>query len=127
LDNIAAAIKKGIVTETTKTLLIEAEKRVADLEACLQSTVKPKVVLLPHIVDEYLKDLRNTLGRGPDRARQLLATRLGPIVLRREGNRVMAEVRGNLRGLLELEEAPFGKSGSGGPLLSIPVRRVLVA
>jgi hypothetical protein len=32
----------------------------------------------------------------------------------------MAEVRGSLKGLLEREEAPFGKSGSGGPLFSIP-------
>jgi hypothetical protein len=31
----------------------------------------------------------------------------------------MAEARGNLRGLLELEEAPFGKSGSGGPILIV--------
>ena len=114
LDNIAAAIKKGIVTDTTKTLLLEAERRVSDLEARLQTPGRPKVVLLPHVVEKYLKDLKGTLGRDPDRARQLLATLLGPIVLHREGDHMMAEVRGNLRGLLELEEAPFGKSGSGG-------------
>jgi hypothetical protein len=77
LLNIAAAIKKGIVTETTKTLLLEAEKRVTDLEVRLQTPVRSKVVHLPHVVEKYLKDLKGTLGRDPDRARQLLATLLG--------------------------------------------------
>src|SRR5579864_3248027 len=34
-------------------------------------------------------------------------------VLRRDGERAMAGVRGKIKSLLELEEAPFGKFGRG--------------
>ncbi len=72
-------------------------------------------------------DLKGSLGRDTERARSLLAKLIGQVTLRRDGQRLVAELQGNLSGLLELDNQPLYKGGSGDPLLSIPVRRVLVA
>ena len=61
------------------------------------------VSVLPSMVKKYLGELRITLNRNPEQARELLAKLLGPIALRREGDRLVAELKGNLPILLEMD------------------------
>jgi hypothetical protein len=72
------------------------------------------IVALSTIVEQYLRDLRDTLGNDTDRARVLLAKMVGTVTLRRQGEDLIGEVRGNLRGLLHMEdEERFGSDGAG--------------
>ena len=68
---------------------------------------------LASAVERYLRDLRETLRRNTDLARQLLARGLNRVVLKRDGTRLVAEVRRNLAGVLRLEEEWFGSGGAG--------------
>ncbi len=93
LENITNAIRQGVLTPTTKQMLEEAERRGAYLEAALKTpTVKHNALaILPSVVEGYLKDLRGSLGRNPERARELLVKLLGPITLRRDGDKLVAK------------------------------------
>ncbi len=62
----------------------------------------------------YLEDLKGSLGRDTDRARSLLAKLIGRVTLRRKGQGLVVELQGNLLGLLELDNQPLHKGGSGG-------------
>lgn len=95
-------------------MLEEWEGRVDRLEAALAVTTKARgnVTLHPATIEGYLRDLRGTLGRDTDHARMLLQRLVGRITLRRKANRLVAEIGGNLPGLLDLED--YGKSGAGG-------------
>lgn len=58
MENIKTAIRRGIVTDTTKAMLEEAEAKIAQLEAGLaQSPDLPaaKVTALPSAIKRYLK------------------------------------------------------------------------
>lgn len=114
LENIKTAIRRGIITDTTKTMLEEAERRVAELKGAFRVVParSQKVTALPSTVEAYLKDLKGTLGRDTDRARGLLARLVGRIALRRMGDRLVAEMAGNLPGLINLDGC-LGKDGAG--------------
>ncbi len=58
-----------------------------------------------------------TFRKGYDARRntRLLVRGLDRIVLRREGVQLVAEVRGNLAGLLRFDETVFGSAGAGSP------------
>ncbi len=114
LENVKDAIRRGIVTPTTKGMLEECERRTAELETAARAEppASAKVVALPHVVAAYLDDFRGTLGKDTDQARALLAKLIGHVTLRRRDDRLVAEVRGNLPGLLGLEDV-CGKDGAG--------------
>jgi len=59
-----------------------------------------------------LSNCCGTLGRDTERARSLLAKLVGPITLRRDGHRLVAELRGNLPALLELDDELYNR-GAG--------------
>src|SRR5205807_5949094 len=91
LENIKAAILEGIRTPSTKEMLEAAERRVAELEAdLLAPAAKSKIAVLPSLVEMYLNDLRGSLGRDTERARDLLVKLVGQITLRRDGNGLVA-------------------------------------
>lgn len=117
LDNIANAIRQGIVTPTTKGLLEEAEGRVASLKAASREAAQRSapVVSVQNSIQRYVADLRETLAGDVDEARRLLVKGFDRIVLRRdEDGRLWAEVRGNLGGLLNLEDAELvARVGAG--------------
>ncbi len=96
LSNIENAIRQGILTPTTKRMLEDAERRIAELEAVLkkEAVKRDNVAVLPSVVEKYLRELRGSLNRDPERARTLLAKLLGPITLRRDGSRLIAERKG---------------------------------
>ena len=52
--------------------------------------------------ERYLRDLRGLLETNVDEARRLLALAVEKIVLVREGPQLVAAVRGNMAGLLEI-------------------------
>jgi hypothetical protein len=68
-----------------------------------------------------MADLRATLGRNNDRARKALSKLVSQVVLRRNGDRLMAEVQGNLKALLDLGER-FGNVGAGRGILPLSPR-----
>ena len=95
-------------------MLEEWEGKVSRLEASLALTTKrEKVTLHPAIVERDLRDLKGTLGRDTDRARMILERLIGKVTLRREGGRVVAEIGGNLPGLLNLETSWVDSFGAG--------------
>ncbi len=97
-------------------MLEEAEQKVREVEVALRSPspAKQKVATLPSVVEGYLKDLRESLNRNPEKARGLLARLLGPITLRREDGKLIAEMKGNLPVLLEMDGEALYNPGSGG-------------
>ena len=62
-----------------------------------------------------------------DRARRLLAKMLGKVTLRRDGARLLADVKGNFPGLLDVDEAVFGRAGAGRGILFERQARIRVA
>lgn len=114
LENIQAAIRQGILTPTTRTMLTEAEERIARLEAAIQTpTQKSKIAYLPGVVEACLRDLKGTFDTDPDHARTLVAKLVGKITLRQKDGRLWAEMQGNLAGLLEIDEVGNGGAGRG--------------
>lgn len=71
--------------------------------------------MLPLVVEDYLRRLKDTLETDTDTARALIGKLVGTVPLKRSGDRLIGEVRGNLSGLLDLAVA---NDGSGGPICS---------
>lgn len=132
--HVKDAIRRGLAGEITREMLDEIEARIRILRSQLEvapSVDRNAASVLPRAIETRLQLLDKVLGRDVERARCLLRELLGEIVLRPTSQGVVAELRGNVEGLLVLEGALpaelTGNCGSGGPLLSIPVERVLVA
>jgi hypothetical protein len=128
LEHVKEAIRQGILTPTTKAMLEEAERRVAECEAALAAAreVPEKIQRPSSSIGRYLEDLRGALETDTDRARRLLVKMLGKVMLRREGARLLAEVKGDLLGLLDVDEEVFGRAGAGSPSRIVPYHRVQV-
>ncbi len=108
-ENIKSAVKLGKATAALLEMLEEAQQRTAELEASLKvfATKRDTVAVLPSVVQKYLGELRATLNHNAERARELLAQLLGPITLRPMGDKLIAELKGNLPALLEMDEALY--------------------
>ena len=79
------------------------------------------VVSLESSVARYLDDLRGTLETEIEEARRLLSLGLERIVLRRdEDGHLWAELRGNLAGILRLDDEVLAGAGAGSPSRSLP-------
>ena len=65
-------------------------------------------------METYLRDLSATLGTDILRARELIARGVGPITLRPVGTQLVAELGGNLAGLLGYVDAVFPMIVPGG-------------
>lgn len=98
LEHVKDAIRQGILTPTTKAMLEEAERRVAECEAALATAERVPTKIQPpsSSIGGYLEDLRGALETDTDRARRLLAKMLGKVTMRREGDRLLADIRSNL-------------------------------
>lgn len=115
LENIATAIRMGIITPTTKAMLEDAERRVQTLDEAVRVSHQrpPRVVSVRTVVEHYLRDLRATLETNVDAGRRLLSLAVNKIVLRSEGKQLVAEFCGNLGGVLSLEPGLLGCIGAG--------------
>jgi len=76
-------------------------------------------VALASLVQGYLGDLRAALGTNVAYARTLLEKLLGKVTLHQEGQDLVAEVKGNLVGILG-EEALCGFYSAGRGISSLP-------
>jgi hypothetical protein len=120
LANVKRAILNGLDTPITKDMLLECAEKVNELEAELKApSSRPKVVALSTAVMRYLADLRIAFGQDHDRARSVLRKLVSQVVLRRHGDRLMAEVTGNLRALLDIDDV-VENDGAGRGISSLP-------
>lgn len=105
----------GVITTTTKTMLVDAERRVETLEQAVRVAHQrpPRVMSVRTVVEQYLRDLRATLETNVDVGRRLLSLAVNKVVLRSEGKRLVAEFCGNLGGVLNLEPDLLGSIGAG--------------
>ncbi len=107
LDHIREAIRRGLLSDLTRQMLEEAEGRVRHLRAQLEApdwADLHALRVLPQVVAQRLEELERVLKRDVDLAREALRDILGPITLRPTPAGLVAEFRGNLRGLLALGE-----------------------
>src|SRR5262249_47340780 len=117
LANVKKAILNGLDTPITKEMLLECAEKVDALESELKTQQsRPKVVALSTTVMKHLADLRIAFGRDNDRARSALRKLVSQVVLRRHGDRLMAEVTGNIKDLIAIDDEALDveKDGSGG-------------
>lgn len=107
-------------------MLIETEERIA-LETGLQASAeKPTVVYLPSVVEgACLQDLKGTVDTDPDHARALIAKLIGKITLRVKDGHLRAEMRGNVAGLLAVDDQ-VGNAGAGRGIFAFPTNPVVV-
>ena len=99
LEAIKHAIRKGILTPTTREMLEETEVKIQRLRAELLPEPRSKNVVraIPTRIEQMARDLRSTLcGGDREQVRALLGPLLGRIVLKPEGEGLIAEVRGDL-------------------------------
>jgi hypothetical protein len=104
-------------------VLEEAEQRVARLEDSVRDLPRraAPVVSLESSVRQYLDDLRSTVETNIEEARRLLARGVERIVLQRdEAGRLWAEMRGNLAGILKVDDGVLAGVGAGRGILSLP-------
>ena len=98
-------------------MLEDVEGRIRELRARLEATSSPGEIVISNLreaIESKLKDLGRLLRRDLERARALLRDLLGTVVLQPTPEGVVAELRGNVEGLLQLEKALTGLNGSGG-------------
>ncbi len=114
IENIKQAVRLGKATVTLLEMLEEAERKATGLQAELSSPRKDQasVHAIPRLVEQFVRDLRATLGRDVHRARALLSRLLGVVVLRPEKDGLMYEMRGNVGALLG-EQAVSAATGAG--------------
>lgn len=115
LEHVKESMRRGILTFTTKAMLEEAEHCVAECDAALAAAreAPAKIERPSPSINRYLEDPRGALHTDNDRARRLLTKMLGKVTLRREGTRLLAEVKGDLLGLLDVDEEVFGRAAAG--------------
>ena len=123
-ENIKQAVRHGKATATLLEMLEETEAKIQRLRADLSTEPRAKAAVraLPSLVEDYLRDLRSVLRRDTERARAMLARLLGEIVLRPDGQGLVAELRGNVVAAVGFETA-----GAGRGILELPPRRAKVA
>ncbi len=115
LESVMNAIRAGVITPTTKTMLLDAERRVIALEQATRDARKRSapVASVRSVVERYLHDLRGTLEGNVDEARRMLSLAIDRIVLKRGGAHLVAEFYGQLAGVLSLEPDLLGSIGAG--------------
>lgn len=123
LENIKSAIRQGSVTATTKAMLEETEARVAQAEAAVREAdlSDGKLAVLPALIEHHLRDLQSVVGKEPDRARVILQKLIGDVTLQPNKEGLEAVLRGNVPGILNLDER-YCTTGAGSPFLTQPNR-----
>ncbi len=89
LQNIADAIKAGIITETTKEMLIQAENKKKILTEEINKALKhkhKKTYLTMQILNNYLTQLPKLLEKYPIIGREIIKHCMGNIILLPSGN-----------------------------------------
>lgn len=122
-DNILDAIKKGIVTESTKAALEAAEREVKDLKKQLKHTEESKVsTILPRAIERFevaVEELEQTLDGHVEPAREVLKSILGDrIPIHHRGEYLEAELPDCAQAIVAKSlNSRFDSRGCGGPQL----------
>jgi len=105
LENIKTAIREGLLTDTTRAMLEETELAVSQGKATLAAVDSglPTPPVLPQLIERYLGHLRRLVDKDPARARSILAKLIGEVALEPNGKGLVAVLRGNIAGILDLE------------------------
>jgi len=105
LENIKTAIRQGLLTDTTRAMLEETELAVSQGKATLAAVDSglPTPPVLPQLIERYLGHLRRLVDKDPARARSILAKLIGEVALEPNGKGLVAVLRGNIAGILDLE------------------------
>lgn len=99
MDGIKSAIRAGVITPTTKAMLEEAEAKMARLSA---EPKLPPPSDVGTVTRRYLKKLDEWLYKDTERARAILAMLVEKIVLKPTAEGLVAELSGDLAGVLQL-------------------------
>ena len=104
-------MKLGKATDTLLEVLEETEGRIQRLHAKMQMDPKGKVAFraLPGLVERYVRDLRSVLGRDTERARTMLVRLLREVVVRPDGDGLVAELQGNVTAAAGFETTGAGR------------------
>ena len=123
-EHIKEAIRRGLIGDITREMLKDVEVRIRELRAQLETPAFDEIPAfnLREVVESKLKDLASLLGRDVERSRALLRELLGEVLLQPTAEGVVAELRGNVEGLLPLEKALTGLNGSGGRIRTCDLR-----
>ncbi len=115
-EHIKEAIRRGLIGDITREMLEDVEARIRGLRAQLETMAFDEIQAfnIQEVVESKLKDLAGLLGRDVERSRALLRELLGEVLLQPTAQGVVAELRGNVQGLLPVEKALTGLNGSGG-------------
>ncbi len=121
IENIARAIRAGVLTKTTREELEKAEAERDRLQAALRPKARQNATkIVPRLLDDYRADVEalSTSLREEDipKARQQVAAILGdsiPLSRSTEGDYLEAEVTGDYTGILKLAGATKVVAGAG--------------
>jgi len=84
------------------------------------------VVVLPGLIEGYLRDLQRVVGKEPDRARVIVQKLIGEVTMEPNNKGLEAVLRGNLASVLNLEEK-YCTTGAGRGILFERRARVRIA
>ena len=117
-EHIKEAIRRGLVGDITREMLEGVEARLRRVRTQIKTPAFKEIPAfnLREVVESKLKALADLLGRDVERSRALLRELLGEVLLQPTAEGVVAELRGNVEGLLPLEKALTGLEGSGGSI-----------
>lgn len=113
-DNIMAAIRQGIVTDSTKSALETAEATVQEIGGKLKSASNI-ACMLPRAVERYkeaVKHLEEEFGGHVHQAREIIKSLVGEkIKIHRRGDHLEAELQDNTMAVLAANSSDLGGCG----------------
>ncbi len=115
LEHIKDAIRQGIISPTTRSMLAEAEVKIARLEAALRvpDVLAHRVSVLPQLVEHHIRNLHHVMAKEPEQARTILRKLVGEVTLKPNRRGLLAVLRGNVSGILDLSPDICDTIGAG--------------
>lgn len=81
IDNIMSAIEQGIITETTKQRLMEAEERKRNLITSIAKEEIKKPTITQEYIEFFLQDIKNKVYNSEDRTQTIINTFVNAVYL----------------------------------------------
>lgn len=111
-ENIIKAIKLGVVTPGTKEALMEAEGKIATLEAEMASSNSPKLEFNPKMlkiaVEEQIRNLESFWHENSVQAREQIRTLVDSVVVENREGRTFLKIQGTWERLILMKSGSFG-------------------
>lgn len=81
IDNIMKAIEQGIITDTTKQRLVDAEERKKDIMAAIDHAEVQRPNITKEHIEFFLNDIRNRVYAAEDQAETIISTFVNAVYL----------------------------------------------